>query len=65
MKASLYLSRHGDNAGSAWLRNRGGDIKGSGVGYTNDITTDRTKVRSNAKDANTRYLMARHGKGAR
>lgn len=65
MQAQIYINRHGDNAGAAWLRNRGGDIKGNGVGHTNDIAVDRSKVRSNVKDANTTYLNDRHGKAGR
>ena len=65
MQAQLYIKRHGDNAGAAWLRNHGGDIKGGGVGYTFDIEFDASKVRSNAKDATAAYLMKKHGKGSR
>jgi hypothetical protein len=64
MQARKYIERHGDNAGAAWLRRRGGDIKGSGVGCTNDIAFDRNAIRTNAKDANTAYLRDRHGKGS-
>jgi hypothetical protein len=65
MNAQGYMKRHKDNAGAAWLRNRGGgDIKGNGVGYTNDLEFDRANCRTNAKDANTAYLRDRHGKGS-
>jgi hypothetical protein len=33
-----------DNAGSEWLKERGGDIKQGGVGYTNDVQLDRSKI---------------------
>lgn len=65
MKAQIYLDRHGDNAGAAWLKNRGGDIKTNGVGYTNDLKHDRAGVRTNALDANRAYLRDRHGKEGR
>lgn len=65
MHANLYIKRHGDNAGAAWLRNHSSDIKGSGVGYTFDIQFDGSKVRNNAKDATSAYLMKKHGKGSR
>lgn len=65
MKAESYIKRHGDNAGAAWLRNHGGDVKCHGVGYTLDIEFDNSKVRTNAKDATAAYLMKKHGKGSR
>lgn len=65
MQAHKYIERHGDNAGAAWLRNRGGDIKTQGVGHTNGLEFDRSKVRTVAKDENTKYLNRRHGKAGR
>lgn len=53
-----------EHTGSRWLRKRGGDVKGAGVGYTMDVSFDQAAVRTNAKDANTAYLKARHGKGS-
>jgi hypothetical protein len=64
MQARKYVERHGDNAGAVWLRRRGGDIKTRGLGLTNDLYTDTSNVRTNAKDANTAYLRDRHGKGS-
>lgn len=54
-----------ENTGKRWLQKHGGDIKGRGVGYSLDVTFDRSKVRSNAKDADKAYLSKKHGKGSR
>ena len=35
-----------DNMGSRWLKARGSDIKGMGVGYTLDVKQDRSKIRT-------------------
>lgn len=64
MRAHKYIERHGDDAGAAWLRRRGGDVKTMGLGYTSDLRVDRSNVRTNTKDANTHYLRDRHGKGS-
>lgn len=65
MRPQIYLERYGDNAGAAWLRNRGGDIPQRGVGCTNDLQFDRSAIRTNTKDANTAYLRDRFGKGSK
>ncbi len=56
-------TRNTDSA--RWLRDRGCSVKESGVGYTVDVRFDQTKVRTNAKDANTIYLNRRFGKAGR
>ena len=65
MQADLYIKRHGDNAGAAWLRNHSNDIKVGGVGYKFGIKFNDSKVRNNAKDATAAYLRKKHGKGSR
>lgn len=54
-----------DNAGAAWLKARGGDIATQGIGYTNDLRFDRSKVRTNATEATKIYLNRKHGKAGR
>lgn len=33
-----------ENTGKRWLAKHGGDIKGSGVGYSIDVQFDRSKI---------------------
>lgn len=56
-------ARNTDSA--RWLRDRHVSVDERGVGYNTDIRFDMSKVRTNAKDANTKYLNARLGKAGR
>ena len=47
-----------------WLRKRGGVPKSYGVGYTQDVRFDSSKVRTNATEATKAYLRNKHGAGA-
>lgn len=48
-----------ENAGKRWLSKRGGDIKGMGVGYTMDVSFDRSKIRTKQRQINEDALRGK------
>ena len=44
-----------------WLRKRGGVPKSHGVGYTQDVRFDKTKVRTNATEARNAQMQEELG----
>ena len=52
-----------DNTGKRWLKRRGGDVKGQGVGYNTDVQTDRTKIKTRQHRINEAALRGNTYKG--
>ena len=48
-----------DNTGKRWLSKHGGDIKGSGVGYSWGLEFDRQKIKTNQHYINEAALRGK------